>query len=373
MDHHHLSVLILDGESDLSLSVARCLGQIPELTIHAISTSKYAPVRFSKHLSTFHFAQPKNALERIEQINDVAQKTKANILLPVADAMRFASKQFETLSSISPIAPIPRLELFDRVVDKWNLTQFMIDHQIPIPETVLLDGKSSIVDRVSELSPPLILKLTRGSAGQDIFSFDNVADLLIFLEGRKGVKGRYLVQSFVEGHDIRCGVLCQDGSILAYTIHEGVLERRRRFGPPAGIKFIKSVQVFDVLEELVSKLNWTGVASVDLRYDSNEDKTKVLEINPRYWGSLLGALSAGVNFPYLASLTGLQIPFKPPDYKEIVYLTGKATIEQSVKRFFGQSDVKFSIENTSWNYGLSDPIADFARLGRSQFSKISKS
>ena len=370
MDNPQLSILILDGESDLSLSVTRCLGQIPQLSIHTLSTEKFAPVRFSKHLSTFHYAQPGNADERIELIHNVAQKTKANILLPVADAMRFASKQFAGLSSISPIAPISPLELFDQVVDKWTLTQFMIEHQIPIPETVLLDGEGDLIDRVNELRPPFILKLTRGSAGQDIFAFDKVDDLDKFLEAKQGGKGRYLVQSFVEGHDIRCGVLCRDGSILAYTIHQGVLERKRRFGPPAGIRFIKSEGVFDVLVELVSKLNWTGIASVDLRYDIKEDRVKVLEINPRYWGSLLGALSAGVNFPYLASLSGLQIPFEQPDYEENVYLTGKATIEQSVKRIFGQSDVKFSVRDSSWNYGLADPVADLARISRSIFSKI---
>lgn len=372
MDHNQLSVLILDGESDLSLSVVRSLGQIPGLTVHAISTENYAPVRFSKHLTTFHYAQPKNARERIDLIFDVAQKTSANILLPVADAMRFASKQFEALSSILPLAPIPSLELFDRVVDKWNLTKFMIDHKIPIPETILIDDIRSVDDRVSELNPPLILKLTRGSAGQDIFAFENVDEFNEFLNARKGVKGRYLVQSFVEGHDIRCGILCREGSILACTIHAGVLERKRRFGPPAGIKFIKSKQVYEVLEELVSKLNWTGIASVDLRYDITEEGVKVLEINPRYWGSLLGALSAGVNFPYLAILSGLQIPFERPDYKENVYLTGKATIEQSFKGVFGQSDLQFSLRDSIWNYGIKDPLADLVRINRSFISKISK-
>lgn len=371
MEHHKISILILDGESDLSLSVARCLGQIPGVTVHALSTQKYSPLRFSRYITTFHFIEPGNSQKRIAIIQDAVGSTQANILLPVADAMRFVSKNIAELATISPITPTPPLNLFDQVVDKWTLTEFMIEHQLPIPETILLNEEEDIADQISAMTTPLILKLTRGSAGQDIFAFNDPAAMLAFLNDKKVGKGRYLVQSYVEGHDIRCGILCMNGSILAYTIHEGVLARARKFGPPAGIKFIESKHVLEVVEDLISKLNWTGIASVDLRYDLQENAVKVLEINPRYWGSLLGALSAGVNFPYLACLTGLGIPFDRPDYKQKVYLTGKATIQQSSKRLLGQPHVNFSFRDTSWRFGVSDPVSDLVRVGRSLSSKFS--
>jgi D-aspartate ligase len=135
--------------------------------------------------------------------------------------------------------------------------------------------------------------------------------------------------------------------------------------------FLKSQQVLEVIEELISKLNWTGIASVDLRYDLQEDNVKVLEINPRYWGSLLGALRSGVNFPYLACLSGLEIPFERPKYKEKVYLTGKATLQQGYKKTLGQPHLDFSIQDTSWRYGIQDPIADIVRVGRNIFSIFS--
>jgi len=370
MEQHQLSVLILDGESDLSLSVARCLGQIPGVTIHALSTQKIAPIRFSRYISSFRFVEPGNTQGRINIIQNTVHSTRADIILPVAGAMRFASKQYSELAAFSPVTPTPSLELFDQVVDKWTLTQFMIDYQIPIPETILLDDAEDLEDRISALTTPLILKLTRGSAGQDIFAFDDPAALVAFLNSKNRGKGRYLVQSYVEGHDIRCGVLCRNGSILAHTIHEGVLVRSRKFGPPAGIRFLKSQQVLAVVEELVSKLNWTGIASVDLRYDAQEENVKVLEINPRYWGSLVGALSSGVNFPYLACLSGLEIPFERPEYEDKVYLTGKATLQQGYRKFLGQSHLDFSFKDTSWRYGLQDPFADIVRLGRNISSRF---
>ena len=157
---------------------------------------------------------------------------------------------------------------------------------------------------------------------------------------------------------------------MAFTIHEGVLARARKFGPPTGIKFIDSNPALDVVQKLISALNWSGIASVYLRYDIQDDQVKVLEINPRYWGSLLGALSAGVNFPYYACLAGMGIPFNRPDYQQKYYLTGSATIQQSIKKFLGKSHVDFYFSDTSWKYGITDPLADFARVSRSILSKI---
>ena len=309
MENHDLSVLILDGESDLSLYVARCLGQIPGLKVHALSTIPLSPLRFSRYLSSFHFIKPNSSQERLDSIDRAISSTQADIILPVADAMRFVSAHYNDIATLSPVAPTPELALFDQVVDKWSLTQFLIDHQLPVPATILYDGGKDFKHQLNELASPFILKLTKGSAGQDIYAFYDPTELMDFLQDGKEHKERYLIQSFVDGHDIRCGVLCRDGRILAFTIHESVLVRAGKFGPPAGIRFIDSNQTLDVVRELISSLNWSGIASVDLRYDIQDDQVKVLEINPRYWGSLLGALSAGVNFPYFACLSGLGIPF----------------------------------------------------------------
>ena len=44
-------------------------------------------------------------------------------------------------------------------------------------------------------------------------------------------------------------------------------------------------------------LKWSGIVNIDFIYDENDKQAKILEVNPRYWQSLLGSLFAGVNFP----------------------------------------------------------------------------
>src|SRR2546428_697479 len=56
-------------------------------------------------------------------------------------------------------------------------------------------------------------------------------------------------------------------------------------------------------------LKWSGIVNIDFIYDENDKQAKILEVNPRYWQSLLGSLFAGVNFPYLVSVSKLVPAF----------------------------------------------------------------
>ena len=53
-------------------------------------------------------------------------------------------------------------------------------------------------------------------------------------------------------------------------------------------------------EKLIRELGWSGVANIDMRFDTPHQTPLVLELNGRYWFSLQGSLIAGINFPLLA-------------------------------------------------------------------------
>jgi predicted ATP-grasp superfamily ATP-dependent carboligase len=51
--------------------------------------------------------------------------------------------------------------------------------------------------------------------------------------------------------------------------------------------------------QLLKALDWFGVAMVEFKLDPRDGIPKLMEINPRFWGSLALAIAAGVNFPLL--------------------------------------------------------------------------
>jgi predicted ATP-grasp superfamily ATP-dependent carboligase len=52
-------------------------------------------------------------------------------------------------------------------------------------------------------------------------------------------------------------------------------------------------------ERLLALLGWTGVAMVEFKVDPRDGDPKLLEVNPRFWGSLHHAIVCGVDFPFL--------------------------------------------------------------------------
>ncbi len=50
---------------------------------------------------------------------------------------------------------------------------------------------------------------------------------------------------------------------------------------------------------LLKSLNWIGVAMAEFKVDPRDGIPKLMEVNPRFWGSLHLAIVSGVDFPYL--------------------------------------------------------------------------
>jgi predicted ATP-grasp superfamily ATP-dependent carboligase len=94
-----------------------------------------------------------------------------------------------------------------------------------------------------------------------------------------------------------------------------------------------------------------------MRHDSRNGQVKVLEVNGRYWGSLIGSLVAGVNFPYLACLTALGTPFPTPTYRLSKFIHAETAAKEYLRRLQGKNELgEFSLGETGIRFFLTDPL-----------------
>jgi len=89
----------------------------------------------------------------------------------------------------------------------------------------------------------------------------------------------------------------EGGRVLALFTH-----RRLREYPPSGgastlRESARDAALEDAAVRLLRHIGWTGVAMVEFK--RRQDGFHLMEINPRFWGSLALAVDAGVNFPLL--------------------------------------------------------------------------
>lgn len=357
------SVLIPDGESWLAYSVQSCLAQVPGIELNVLSSNAWDPMRFSRYTRQFFsYSQKGNDDEvKLAAIYDAVDKARIDIVLPVdTETIRLLSVHRASLPSKTALALVPEVEAIDIAANKGLLANWLQAHKIPCPITLLYQASDDFEQALNTLTFPVLLKPTQqigddiGVGGRGIQIFDNPSALLEFC--KKNTASEYVVQPFIKGYDMGCNVLCREGKIEAYTIQKGFMAGRKRFQPAAGIDFIENTGVYDVVRELAAKINWTGVANIDLRYDEQEQQVKVLEINPRFWGSLLGSYCAGVNYPYLSCLAGLGRDLPRIDIKPLRYVNGEAAASLLYQRFIQGKRECVHFDSSALDFMIKDPM-----------------
>jgi predicted ATP-grasp superfamily ATP-dependent carboligase len=196
--------------------------------------------------------------------------------------------------------------------------------------------------------------------------------LTSFIEAREYIQSRlqygtkFLAQEEILGKDIDCSMLCKDGEILAATVQRPVFANMREFAAAAAIEFVQDDVVIEVASQIARLLNWTGIAHIDMRYDEKSGQVYVLEINPRFWGSLAGSTRSGVNFPVLSCqvTTGESLP--SISARKIRYSSPQTLMKFILQtRPEGQEPLKFS--ETAFSDMIRDPLPAIAAIVSSKF------
>lgn len=351
------SVLIPDGESVYTILVLRCLGQIKNINIYVLANQPWVVSRFSRYTTQFFcYSKLSGEKGRINEINKIIRKKKIDIILPVDEALiHLLSKQREKLEKDIPIAPIPNTEVFEIAQDKWLLAEWLKKEQLSSPPAILFQYDVTFSASLSLLTFPVLLKPAYGGGGFGIRLFENAAELINFCK-EFNAREKHIIQSFIYGYDIGCNVLCKDGKILAYTIQKGFINANRPFCSSSNLDFYEDENVLRFVSKVIAKLKWTGVVNFDLRYDEKENQLMVIEMNPRYWASLLGSLATGINFPYLACILGLNRELPIVKAKPIRFVQAKVALKIMFKRIFNTKHTGEYFDHSTIDFFKKDPL-----------------
>jgi D-aspartate ligase len=351
------SILIIDGDCQLSMNVLRCLASVSGLKVHVLTSEPNSKARFSRHCASSHLHDSVGDDKKyVETISDVARRVKADVLLPVAKpGILFAIRNASALLKIAPLPPLPSQGSFDVADDKWELAKLMQEKQIPAPKTILYSRDADFEQKLGSLTFPVLIKPLRSSHGTRIQMFEDRESLEGFLRSNREDTRPYILQNEVKGYDMGCSVLCEDGRILVHTIQKGIVPNPVAFRLPLALEFEENEKVLQVATRLIRALNFSGVANIDLRVDARDGSVQVIEVNPRYWLSLLGSQSAGVNFPKLACLSALGLPFPKFEYRLGRYIDFPGILKKWLYRPPAPGVAPFRFSEIDCGYCFTDP------------------
>jgi len=307
------AVLILDGDSPNALHVARALGLTRAWRVHVLrpGAAWRARIDWSRYVASHRVARNAAGTSGyLDEVVGTAERVGAEVVFPLCEGT--ALRCLEARERIERVARLILFAAPDRfrcAIDKGCFSEFLSAHGLPQPRTIVHRGGAPVPPIPPDFVFPAIVKPARGEYGRGITKSETRAELDRTLRGL-GKEASFVVQELVEGTDFDCSILAREGRLLAWTMQEETLPDARAFAPAAAIRFVEDGPTLAMIERLAAALEWSGLAHIDMRRSRRTGEVLLLEVNARPWGSLLGSVEAGVNFPDLACRValGLALP-----------------------------------------------------------------
>jgi len=189
-----------------------------------------------------------------------------------------------------PACAVPPASTIATFHNKWNLARLLAAEGLPIPDSRRVENAAQLLD--SGLWYPIITKpldLWASVGFQVHHSRAALAETIA--RGRLASKFPLIAQSYVPGWDVGGSFLARRGRLAACSVFRHVRHGERGF--------YHSRRVREYIERFIAVTHYSGVGHLDLRYDPRLDRYFILELNPRFWASLLYAERAGLNYPDL--------------------------------------------------------------------------
>jgi len=296
-----VKVLVTDGANRVALAVVRALGRAGA-EVAVVEQERFAqkpPASFRSKYVSRHDVLP-TLREDGEFLAALAERASGyDLVLPVSTNVALACAAGR--ERIPARLPIPPLATLRRANDKSAALAVAKKVGVPIPVTYAPEDDEELEGVLDRLRFPAVVKLRDDAGtvlepGQRYKVGRTAEDVRRAYRALHALKPFPLIQEKVEGPGYGVGILADQGKVLAAFAHRRIREYPVSGGPSTICVSVVDERLTGYAASVLGELGWTGVAMVEFKKD---DDYRLMEINPRFWGSMPLATRAGVNFPDL--------------------------------------------------------------------------
>jgi len=298
-----MRVLVLEGIVRECLAVVRSLGR-RGITIDVADSNRINPTRFSKYVSKFYiYPDPKD--KREDFLKWLIRHIKIHsydMIFPLNDYTYEICTRYQNEIRQHTSVAVNDWETFELARDKAKTIKYAQKIGIPVPLTWFPKSKEDLFKLEKEIPTyPVIIKPTKSSGSRGFKKLNNKKELFTSYEILSKKFGSMLVQEYIPGREILdVSVLFNMKSELRAAL---VSNRIRMFPVEGGPNVAGHAVINEPLRQqaikLMKSLKWKGVALVEFKVDPRDNVPKLMEINPRFWGSTQLGISAGIDWPWL--------------------------------------------------------------------------
>lgn len=343
------SVLLIGFDSNLSLGVLYCLSPL-KYTVYLLTTNRKNAAKYSRFLKKIYYEDVK---DEMGQIKYIVEKHSIDLIMPIDELeTRNVKVHYNELTKYALCSWATEVEMFDIGINKKLLAGFLTKNLIPCPSFSPIENLNELEKKAHQMGFPVLLKPSRSSFGRMIQRFDNWENLKSFYQENCISLDNFILQPFIIGSDITCNVICNQGEVICSTIQESPVKTGTDFSSNDILEFHDDTEVLKIVSKMMRLLKWHGVACIDMRRDSRDSSVYVLEINGRFWASVVSSyIRAGINFPIIMTKLALGEAVEIP-----LARTGKQHSLKQVTRAL-LSGKSGSFKETKYISYLADPLA----------------
>ncbi|NHN40675.1 carboxylate--amine ligase [Halorubellus sp. JP-L1] len=292
------AVVVPAGTTGSALAVVRSLGRHGVRVVVAATEPRH-PTFASRYCGESHIVpDPREDVSGYgDALLELARRPNVRTVVPLteADAHVLSTRRDEFAEHVG--TPWPGRERMTLAQDRCRLFERTAAAGVPMPDTSLVGDFDAWDDRYV-VKPRYTVVVEDGRTRRlDAAVFEGgtepSVDAFVAEMGHEPIAQRYVPSDgefgffalYDRGRPVRT---FQHRRVRSYSYAGGASVYRESYRDPELARAGR--RVLDALE-------WHGPAMVEFRRDARDGTYRLLEVNPRFWGSIPLAVAAGVDFP----------------------------------------------------------------------------
>ena len=292
-----LSVLVTDASQKNSLAIVRALGE-QGIAVYVLGHHWTDIARVSRFCADSLIINKYDCDLVLEYIENAG----IDIVIPVGTTgIKFFVENKSFFENAVKFL-LPSSQQVADMMSKKRTMQIAEHLGVPIPRTFFPRNFDEANEYASIIGFPCVMKWLY-EVGDNVVDYaHNLEDFkrkyqsMCLRRGFDEQSGLPMVQEYIKGVGVGYFGLFFDGRPVAHYQHE-----RLREAPPSGGVSACAQTIYDsdlkkYGELLLTALQWNGVAMVEFK-KLPDGRLVLMEVNPKFWGSLELGIFSGINFP----------------------------------------------------------------------------
>jgi predicted ATP-grasp superfamily ATP-dependent carboligase len=300
-----MSVLVTNASNAKGIVITRSLGK-QKIEVINTDSEKFSACFFSRYskgklLTPSALLSPDNY---IDSILNYVRNNDVNLLMPVNSMETLLiSKNKEKFTPYTNV-PFEDFHKMNKLHDKEKLAKIADELNIPIPKTYSITNLDDIEKISLNINYPVVIKLKNATSSLGVsYAYSQNEFISKFKDTISTFNlnsSEYpIVQEYISGDGYGVSVLMNHGELRALFTHKRLREYPITGGPSTLRESVRHPAMENIAVKLLKHFEWHGLAMVEFKLNKYTNMPVLIEVNPRFWGSINQAITSGVDFPVL--------------------------------------------------------------------------